>query len=53
MTAGLVSVDGVTVGSVLWEGPAGSDGEMTRGWAILPKADPGAYSFFCPASSSS
>jgi hypothetical protein len=48
-TAGLVSVDGVVVGSVLWEGPAGSADAQTRGWALVPTADPAAYSFFCPA----
>jgi hypothetical protein len=49
VTAGLVSVDGTVVGSVLWEGPAGSTDGLTRGWAILPRADPAAYSFWCPA----
>ncbi len=49
VTAGLVSVDGTVVGSVLWEGPAGSSDDQTRGWAIVPKAEPAAYSFWCPA----
>ena len=49
VTAGLVAVDGTVVGSVLWEGPAGSDDGLTRGWAIVPEADPAAYAFFCPA----
>ena len=51
--AGLVTLDGIVVGSVLWEGPAGSSDDQTRGWAILPKANQADYSFFCPSSSSS
>jgi Sulfatase len=51
--AGLVTLDGTVVGSVLWEGPTGSSDDQTRGWAILPKANQADYSFFCPSSSSS
>jgi hypothetical protein len=51
--AGLVSLEGTVVGSVLWEGPTGSSDDQTRGWAILPKANQADYSFFCPSSSSS
>ncbi len=53
VTAGPVVLDGIVVGSVLWEGPTGSSDDQTRGWAIVPKADPAAYSFFCPSVSSS
>ena len=53
VTAGLVTLEGTVVGSVLWEGPTGSSDDQTRGWAILPKADQADYSFFCPSSSSS
>jgi Sulfatase len=53
VTTGLVAVDGIVVGSVLWEGPAASTDGQTRGWAIVPRADPAAYSFLCPSSSSS
>jgi hypothetical protein len=49
LTAGLVSIDGTVVGSVLWEGPAGSSDDQARGWAIVPRADAAAYSFWCPA----
>jgi hypothetical protein len=49
VTAGLVSVDGTVVGSVLWEGPAGSTDDQTRGWAIVPRADAAAYAFWCPS----
>lgn len=44
-TAGLVSVGGTVVGSVLWESSAGSMGGQTRGWAIVPRAD--IYAFWC------
>ena len=46
--AGLVSLDGTVIGSVLWEGPAGSSDDTTRGWSIVPKADPADYRFWCP-----
>ena len=47
---GMVAADGVVVGSVLWEGPAGSvDGVHTRGWAIVPKVDAAAYEYYCEA----
>lgn len=49
VTSGLVSVDQAVVGSVLWEGPAGSSDDQTRGWAIVPRADAAAYAFWCPA----
>lgn len=49
VAAGLVSVDGTVVGSVLWEGPAGSSDDQTRGWAIVPRGDAAAYAFWCPA----
>jgi hypothetical protein len=48
VTAGLVTSDGSVVGSVLWEGPAGSMGGQTRGWAIVPKADVASYAYWCP-----
>jgi hypothetical protein len=51
--AGLVTLEGTVVGSVLWEGPTGSSDDQTRGWAILPKANQADYSFLCPSSSSS
>ena len=47
--AGLVSLDGTVIGSVLWEGPAGSSDDTTRGWSIVPKADPADYRFWCRA----
>ncbi len=47
-TVGLVTSDGTVVGSVLWEGARGSVGGLTRGWAIVPKSDPGTYAFWCP-----
>ena len=53
VTAGLVSSDGTVVGSVLWEGPAGSSTDQTRGWAIVPTAEPMSYRFWCPSSPSS
>ena len=47
-SAGIVAASGEVIGSVLWEGARGSvDGE-TRGWAIVPQADPDTYSFWCP-----
>ena len=46
-TVGLVSVDGMVVGSVLWEGPTGGVAGQTRGWAIVPRADVGDYRFWC------
>lgn len=42
---GLVSSGGRVRGSVLWEGPAGSSGSRTRGWAIVPRAED--YAFWC------
>ncbi len=47
-SVGLVTSDGTVVGSVLWEGARGSTGGETRGWAIVPKADPVTYAFWCP-----
>lgn len=46
-SVGLASVDGDVVGSVLWEGPAGTSTDLTRGWAILPRADVSDYRFWC------
>ena len=47
---GMVAADGDVVGSVLWEGPAGSvDGVHTRGWAIVPTMDPAQYNYYCEA----
>lgn len=48
-TVGLVTVDDRVVGSVLWEGPEGSVGGQTRGWAIVPKAGESPYRFWCRA----
>jgi hypothetical protein len=50
-SAGLVSVDGTVTGSVLWEAPRASDGDVTRGWAIVPRADEGSYRFWCSSGS--
>lgn len=47
---GLVADQGAVVGSVLWEGPAGSldGGTTTRGWAIVPRAAATSdYTFSC------
>ena len=49
-TVGLVTVGDQVVGSVLWEGPEGSVGGLTRGWAIVPASDPQAYRFWCQTS---
>ncbi len=49
-TVGLVSAGDTVVGSVMWEGPAGSTTDQTRGWAIVPRADSSAYRFWCPSS---
>ena len=46
---GLVSASGTVIGSVLWEGLKGGTPTSTRGWAIVPKADPVNYAFWCAA----
>ena len=51
-TVGLVALDGTVIGSVLWEGPKGSTGGQTRGWAIVPRVDAASYTFLCSSSGS-
>ena len=46
---GLVTGNGVVIGSVNWEKPKVA-GASTRGWAIVPRSDD--YGFFCMASAS-
>lgn len=48
--AGLVTGNGLVIGSVLWEQGRAAEGAITRGWAIVPKSDD--YGFFCTASAS-
>ena len=42
---GLVSADGIVIGSVLWEHGRQATGPTTRGWAIVPRAAD--YSVWC------
>ncbi|MFM8894540.1 MAG: hypothetical protein ACKOE2_03975 [Actinomycetales bacterium] len=36
-------------GSVLWEKDGNNFASDTRGWSIVPRADPGRYRFWCRA----
>ena len=46
----LVTSNDTVIGSALWERTTATGSVDTRGWAIVPKADPLTYRVYCSAS---